>query len=107
METLNGLIGKIPSNPLWAELLASLTKDKHDRATAARSVGRSTTYTTATSTSGPTNPHRMSVISGTSQGKREISQAMGKTRSAPVQVQTQSGLEGGRTMSGRKAEGIV
>jgi hypothetical protein len=31
METLNGLIGKIPSNPLWAELLAEKMKEKEVR----------------------------------------------------------------------------
>lgn len=109
METLNGLIGKIPSNPLWADLLSSMTKDKHDRTVAARSVSRSTTHTHTTSASGPGMiPNRMSSTSAASAGtKRESSQAMGKTRSAPVQVQVQLGVEGGRTMTGRKGEGVV
>ena len=28
LETLNGLIGKIPSNPLWAELLAAQKREE-------------------------------------------------------------------------------
>ncbi|WVR03570.1 hypothetical protein IAU60_000562 [Kwoniella sp. DSM 27419] len=37
METLEGLIGKIPSNPLWAELLAARTKERAARRTASSS----------------------------------------------------------------------
>jgi serine/arginine repetitive matrix protein 2 len=29
MTTLEGLIGKIPSNPLWAELLALKMRERH------------------------------------------------------------------------------
>lgn len=90
METLSGLIGKIPSNPLWAELLSTITKDKLERQTA-RSVSRSTMSTS----SGPSHSH--------AERKRETSQAMGKTRSAPARA----GVEGGRGMEGRKGEGVV
>jgi serine/arginine repetitive matrix protein 2 len=31
MTTLEGLIGKIPSNPLWAEVLALKTREKQAR----------------------------------------------------------------------------
>ncbi|WVQ93585.1 hypothetical protein IAU59_000660 [Kwoniella sp. CBS 9459] len=37
METLEGLIGKIPSNPLWAELLATRQKERAARRTASSS----------------------------------------------------------------------
>jgi hypothetical protein len=31
MQTLDGLIGKIPSNPLWAELLSEKMKERDAR----------------------------------------------------------------------------
>ena len=34
MRTLDGLVGKIPSNPLWAELLAAKQREKEARRTA-------------------------------------------------------------------------
>ncbi|OCF40741.1 hypothetical protein I317_05436 [Kwoniella heveanensis CBS 569] len=37
METLEGLIGKIPSNPLWAELLATRQRERAARRTASSS----------------------------------------------------------------------
>lgn len=37
LETLNGLIGKIPSNPLWAELLAA-QKREEDAASASATL---------------------------------------------------------------------
>ena len=97
METLNGLIGKIPSNPLWAELLSSQMKETREKHTA-RSVSRSTTAMSA-NTSAATH--------GTNADKkRESSQAMGKTRSAPAR-QGGAVMEGGRAMEGRRAEGVV
>ena len=31
MKTLEGLIGKIPSNPLWSELLATRQREREER----------------------------------------------------------------------------
>lgn len=31
LETLNGLVGKIPSNPLWAELLAAQKREEESK----------------------------------------------------------------------------
>ena len=45
MTTLEGLIGKIPSNPLWAELLAAQMREqgpvKTKRSTSTRSISAS------------------------------------------------------------------
>jgi hypothetical protein len=41
MTTLEGLIGKIPSNPLWAELLALKMKERQARRTpSSQSLGK-------------------------------------------------------------------
>ncbi|WWC58165.1 uncharacterized protein I303_100701 [Kwoniella dejecticola CBS 10117] len=37
MDTLNGLIGKIPTNPLWAELLATRQRERMNKRTASSS----------------------------------------------------------------------
>lgn len=114
METLQGLIGKIPSNPLWAELLSTKMREKADRATA-RSVSRSTMSHTSGNVAAPSG-HGPSG----QEKRREASHAMGKTRSAPaaqqgqervsqqqhVQVQVRPDI-GRDMMQGRKGEGVV
>lgn len=54
LETLNGLIGKIPSNPLWAELLAAQKREEEEAASAkkVRKVGSSTSLKSKRSASG-------------------------------------------------------
>jgi len=63
LETLNGLIGKIPSNPLWAELLAAQKREEDSASGSAtllpggtkkvvRKVGSSTSLKSKRSASG-------------------------------------------------------
>jgi hypothetical protein len=54
LETLNGLVGKIPSNPLWAELLAAQKREEETAATVkkVRKVGSSTSLKSKRSASG-------------------------------------------------------
>lgn len=55
LETLNGLIGKIPSNPLWAELLAAQKRDEESgggTTKKVRKIGSSTSLKSKRSASG-------------------------------------------------------
>jgi hypothetical protein len=58
LETLNGLIGKIPSNPLWAELLAAQKREEETLANGeattkkVRKIGSTTSLKSKRSASG-------------------------------------------------------
>lgn len=79
METLTGLIGKIPSNPLWAELLATQRREA-EASESSKRARRVTSSGSLKSGSGANGQRRKS--SGAATGMKMSRSASGMKRSA-------------------------
>jgi hypothetical protein len=89
MEALEGLLGKIPSNPLWAEVLATRQREQNEQQE--RKQMRSASRSTVTSSNGHS----------TSSGG-----AGGRTAERARVRESRLG-EGEDMLAGRMGEGIV
>ena len=64
LQTLRGLVGKIPSNPLWAEMLAARQRERALKKTSSSSSLRKAAARQSTGPSGPTGSAAASGASG-------------------------------------------
>ncbi|ORX34827.1 hypothetical protein BD324DRAFT_635198 [Kockovaella imperatae] len=97
METLSGLIGKIPSNPLWAELLATRLKERPRRPHSTGTLGKFPAVpgtTTAPDASAPMSPTRSRASGTTTTSSNTDARTAGSSSGFTGEPSTRSGQTG-------------